>query len=131
MKDRRGFRRFATGAGLSAALVAGAGAAMFPLRDQLTVATPALILVVPVVVGVVMGGFSAGVVATGTGFLVYDFLYIPPYYTLRVGQAQYWAALVVYALVTVLVARVVARLSAARAEAQFHAAELRRLFDLS
>ena len=112
-------------------LVVALGAVMFPLRGHLSVATTALVLVVPVVVGVAVGGFVAGVVATTAGFLVYDFVFIPPYYTLSVGAAENWTALGVYAVVMVVVAQVVARLNAARGEAQLRAAEVRRLFDLS
>ena len=104
---------------------------MFPLRSHLSVATTALVLVVPVVAGVAKGGFAAGIVATASGFLVYDFVFIPPYYTLSVGAAENWAALGVYAVVMVVVARVVARLNDARAEAQLRARDSRRLFDLS
>jgi K+-sensing histidine kinase KdpD len=95
------------------------------------VATTALVLVVPVVVAVTIGGFAAGITATATGFLVYDFVFIPPYYTLSVGAAENWVALAVYVVVMIVVARVVARLNEARAEAQLRAAEVRRLFDLS
>jgi two-component system sensor histidine kinase KdpD len=95
------------------------------------VATTALVLVVPVVVGVAIGGFTAGVVATAAGFLVYDFVFIPPYYTLYVGAAQNWTALGVYAVVMVVTSRVVAQLNVARREAQGRAAEVRRLFDVS
>ena len=104
---------------------------MFPLRSHLSASTAALVLVIPVVVGVAMGGFGAGVVAAGAGFLIYDLVFIPPYYTLSVGVAQNWVGLGVYAIVTVVVTRVVAAVSVARTEAQERAAELRRLFDLS
>jgi two-component system sensor histidine kinase KdpD len=112
-------------------LVAGLAAVMVPFRSHLSVATTALVLVVPVVVGVAVGGFVAGIVATGIGFLVYDFVFIPPYYTLTVGAVQNWTALVVYAVVMVVVARVVAQVDSARAEAQWRATEVRRLFDVS
>ena len=46
--------------------------ALVPLRASLTVATSALILIVPVVIGVVVGGFPAGVISVIVGFLVYD-----------------------------------------------------------
>jgi two-component system sensor histidine kinase KdpD len=111
--------------------VAALGVIMLPLRSELSVATTALVLVVPVVVGVAIGGFATGVVVTATGFLVYDFVFIPPYYTLDVGAAQNWAALGVYAVVMVVTARVVSQMNAARSEAQVRAAEVRRLFDLS
>jgi two-component system sensor histidine kinase KdpD len=112
-------------------MVVALGAIMFAVRSHLSVATTALVLIVPVVAGVAIGGFTAGVVATAAGFLVYDFVFIPPYYTLYVGAAQNWTALAVYAVVMVITARVVAQLKAARMEAQGRAAEVRRLFDLS
>ena len=109
----------------------GLGAAMVPLRSHLSIATTALVLVVPVVAGVIVGGFEAGVVSVAAGFLVYDWAFIPPYYTLTVGAGQNWVALGVYVVVMLLVAQVVARLEAARAEAQRRAADTRRLYDLS
>ena len=63
---------------------------MVPLRDHLSLATPALVLVVPVVAGTVVGGFGAGLVAVVVGFLAYDFFFIPPYGTLSRGAAQDW-----------------------------------------
>ena len=124
-------RRRAAGSTLAVVSVVVLSAVMFPLRGHLSVATTALVLVVPVVIGVAIGGFVAGVVATTAGFFVYDFVFIPPYYTLSVGAAQNWTALGVYAVVMVVVAQVVARLNTARREAQLRAAEVRRLFDLS
>ena len=48
-------------------------------------------------------------------FLVYDFVFLPPYYTLYVDRAEDWVALGVYAVVMVLVARVVAAANADQA----------------
>ncbi len=124
-------RRALQGAVLAVVLGMALGGAMFPLRSHLSVATTALVLVIPVVVGVAVGGFPAGLVATGAGFLVYDFVFIPPYYTLTVGAAQNWTALGVYGVVMVVVAQVVARMNSARSSAQKRAVEVRRLFDLS
>lgn len=104
---------------------------MVPIRGDLSVATSALILVTPVVVGVVIGGFVAGVLSVAAGFLVYDFFFIPPYLTLWVGAPQNWAALGVYVAVMLPVAQVVARLDAARGEARRQGRELRELFSLS
>jgi two-component system sensor histidine kinase KdpD len=131
VKVTASLRQAAAGAGLSLGLVVVLGAAMFPLRSHLSAATTALVLVVPVVLGVARGGFAAGVVATVCGFVVYDYVFLPPYYTLDVGAPQNWAALGVYAVVMVVVARVVSQVNRARADAQRRAAELRRLFDLS
>src|SRR5215469_10139658 len=105
--------------------------AMLPIRASLSVATTALVLVVPVVIGVVIGGFLAGVASVVAGFLVYDFFFIKPYLTLYVGRSENWAALFVYAAVMLPVARVVATLNAARAKERRQGMELRELFQLS
>jgi two-component system, OmpR family, sensor histidine kinase KdpD len=105
--------------------------AMLPMRAHLSIATTALVLVVPVVIGVVIGGFIAGVLSVIAGFLVYDFFFIPPYLTLWVGAPQNWAALGVYAVVMLPVARVVAGMNAARAKERRQSREIRQLFELS
>jgi two-component system sensor histidine kinase KdpD len=104
---------------------------MLPLRDHLSIATTALVLVVPVVIGVVIGGFAVGVIGVIAGFLVYDFFFIPPYLTLWVGRSENWAALAVYVAVMLPVARTVAGLNVARARERRQGAELRELFELS
>ena len=122
-----------TVAGSAVGLVATLALALLllPLRDHLSVATTALVLVVPVVLGVVTGGFVAGIVSVVGGFVAYDLVFIRPYYTLSVGAAQNWAALVVYVVVMVLVARVVSGLDEARAASGARALNARRLYELS
>ena len=105
--------------------------AMLAIRGSLSIATTALVLVIPVVIGVVIGGFVARVISVVAGFIVYDSFFIPPYLTLWVGRTQNWAALVVYVAVMLPVARVVAGLNAARARERRQGAELRELFQLS
>jgi two-component system sensor histidine kinase KdpD len=104
---------------------------MLGFRADLGTATTALVLVVPVVAGVAVGGLAAGLVAVASCFLIYDFVFIPPYYTLYVTRAEDWVAMAVYAVVMALVAQVVARANAARAESQQRAAEVQRLFGMS
>lgn len=104
---------------------------MLPLRSHLTVGTSALALVVPVVVGVVSGGLIAGVVSVITGFLIYLFLFIPPYLTTEVGAVENWTALVVYAIITVPVAAVFDKMITAREEASERGQRLRQLFEIS
>src|SRR5580704_7062897 len=104
---------------------------MLAFRSHLSIASVALVLVVPVVAGVIIGGFRAGMTSVAAGFLTYDFLFIPPYYRVTVGDAQNWVVLGVYVVVMLLVARVVSHLESARSEAQRRADETRRLFELS
>ena len=107
------------------------GAALVPLRAHLGVATDGLVLVVPVVVGVAVGGLGAGLATVAAGFLIFDYVFIPPYYTLTVGVAQNWVALGVYVVVMAMVARVVARLDEARGASLVRAQRARDLFDVS
>lgn len=107
------------------------GAALLPLRSHVSVSTTALVLVIPVVVGAVVGGFTAGAASVGAGFLIYDFAFIPPYNTLHVGAAENWTALVVYVIVMLLVARIVDALERTRAEAQRSNDVMRRVFEVS
>ncbi len=104
---------------------------MLPLRSHLSIATAALVLVVPVVAAVIIGGFRAGAVSVVAGFLVYDYWFVPPYNRLRVARTQDWVALAVYAVVMLLVSRVVASLESARSEAQRRTVDGQRLFELS
>lgn len=104
---------------------------MLPLRSHLDIAVVALVLVVPVVVGVVVGGASSGVLAVALGFLAYDLLFIPPYGTLAVGRAENWAPLGVYAVVMLLTSRVVDRLWRAEASSRESETDTARLFGLS
>ncbi len=124
-------KRSAIGTGASLAAMAIFTSLMLPFRSHLSIATTALILVVPVVIGVVIGGFVAGAFSVVAGFLVYDFFFVPPYLTLWVGAPQNWAALGVYVVVMLPVARVVDRMNVARSNERRQGKEIRELFELS
>jgi len=104
---------------------------MLAVRPHLSVATAALVLIVPVVVGVAAGGFAAGSIAAVVGFLVYDWFFIPPYGTFSVGAAQNWVAAFVYVVVVLIVARIVAFQQHARDAAGQREEAIRRLFHVS
>ncbi len=120
-----------TGATLGVATALALGALMLPWRSHLAIATAALVLVVPVVVGVIAGGYVGGLGSVAAGFLVYDYAYIPPYNTLDVGAGQNWVALAVYVVVMLLVAQVAAHLRSARRDARRREEDARRLSTLS
>ncbi len=126
-----GERRDVVGSAIGVGSALVLGALMIPVRSHISIATAGLVLVLPVVVGVIVGGYAGGLAGVVGGFVVYDFAFIPPYYTLEVGAARNWVALGVYVLVMLSVAQVVARFQSARSEAQKRAFEAQRLFDLS
>ena len=113
---------FVTLAGLA---VATAG--LLPVRGKITTATAALVLVVPVALGVAVGGFPAVPLGVVAGFLTFDFVFIPPYYTFYVTALEDWVSLVVYACVGCTVGVVVARLRRAQREAEARRAEAQQL----
>ena len=75
---------------------------------------PALVFVVPAMLGTVVGGFWSGAVGAVAGFLVYDWFFLPPYDTFTVRSPQNWIALAVYAAVVLVVAQVVSQLQRLR-----------------
>jgi two-component system, OmpR family, sensor histidine kinase KdpD len=123
--------RTAAGCVLGVVASLALGAVMLAFRSHLSIATSGLVLVVPVVGGVALGGFVAGTVSVAAGFVVYDFAFIPPYYTLTVGTAQNWLVLVVYIGTMLLVSTVVSRLEKVRAESMARARNAQHLFELS
>jgi len=124
-------RRLPGGAVLAVLTTAALTAAMVPLRSELGTTTSALVLVVPVVLGTALGGRVAGACSVAAAFIAYDLFFVPPYGTLVVGSWRVWLAAAVYAVVMVLVARVVADLGVASAEARRNDERVRRLFELS
>ena len=112
-------------------MVLALGFALLPFRSHISVSTAALVFVVPVVIGAVIGGFNAGIACVVAGFLVYDFGFVPPFNTLEVGSAENWTALVVYVIVMLLVARVVSNLDSSRLGTLRVNDSMRKLSELS
>jgi len=124
-------RRAAAGSIVALVGLAALMGILLPFREHLSIATPALVFVVPVILGVVVGGIVPGAVGSLAGFFLYDIFFIPPYGKLTVQSPQNWIALVVYVVVVLMVAQVVANQLAAREEAQRRAQDAGRLFELS
>jgi two-component system sensor histidine kinase KdpD len=106
-------------------------AVLLPFRAHLSIATPALVFVLPALIGVVIGGFVAGAIGAVAGFVFYDVFFLPPYDTLTVHSPENWIALVVYVVVVLVLAQVVAQLREARENALRRTNESVRLFELS
>jgi two-component system sensor histidine kinase KdpD len=121
-------RRMAAGWMVTLAGLALATAGLLPFRSDITVATAALVLVVPVALGVAVGGFPAVPFGVAAGFLTFDFFFIPPYSTFYVTQWEDWVSLVVYAIVGCTVGVVVAQLGRAQREAEARRAETQLLW---
>src|SRR3984957_14935128 len=124
-------RRSVMGVALVIGLIVALTGVLAPFRHHLSAATPGLVLVIPVVVGTIAGGLYSGLVAVVVGSVAYDLFFIPPYGTLAVGSDRSWVTLVVYAIVMVIVVRVVDGLEKVRIAATIHEKDAKRLFELS
>lgn len=109
------------------ALVGGAGAVLIPLRSDVTRATPALVLVIPIVVAGLLGGRPAALLVVPAAALAYNVLFIPPHWTLSVDTLDDAVALAVFGLVAMVVGTLVAREGDRRQSAEARAAELQVL----
>jgi two-component system sensor histidine kinase KdpD len=101
-------RRTVWGSAAGLAAIAVCASVLLAYRPNLSVATSALVLVVPVLISVSVGGFTAGALTAVVGFLVFDWFFVPPFGTLSVGRTEDWVALAVYLAVVLIVTRVVA-----------------------
>ncbi|HWW46067.1 MAG TPA: ATP-binding protein [Acidimicrobiia bacterium] len=96
------------GMGAGALALAVATAALLPFRTGISRATPALVLVIPVVVAAVVGRRAAAVVTALGAAFVYSFAFVPPYDRVRIAQSEDVAALVVFVLVALVVGTLIA-----------------------
>jgi K+-sensing histidine kinase KdpD len=131
LATRGTYQRILLGIATMLAVMAVLLVVLLAFRPHLSIALPALVFVLPAVIGTVIGGFPVGVVGAVAGFLAYDYYFLPPYGTLTVRSPQNWIALLVYVLVVLIVAQVVSQLRRAREVALRQTEESQRLYDLS
>ncbi len=116
---------FAVGVGLVVAL----SAALVPVRDDISRASPALALVIPIVVAGLVGGRLAALVTAASAAIAFNAVFIPPHWTLEVHAPDDFIALAVFVFVAVVVGTLVAREGERRQSAEERAAELQALND--
>ena len=81
-----GSRRRVVGATAGALCAVAATAFLLPFRDDVTSATPGLILVLPCVVAALMGGRTAGLVVAVVAAGVFNLVFLEPYGTFKVAS---------------------------------------------
>ena len=106
------------------ALVVGLGVGLVPLRGDISRASPALVLVVPIVLSGLVGGRRAALPTAAAAGFVFNFAFIPPYWTLAIHAPDDVVALAVFGFVAVVVGTLVAREGERRQSAEERAAEL-------
>lgn len=108
-------------------LIAALSVSMVPVRSDITRASPALVLVVPIVVAGLLGGRVAALVVVPAAALAFNVVFIPPHWTLKIDALDDAVALAVFGLVAVVVGTLVAREGERRKSAEERACELQEL----
>jgi two-component system, OmpR family, sensor histidine kinase KdpD len=103
--------------------------ALLPFRSHLTHGTPALVLVLPVLVAAVFGGIAAAIGVAVAAGIAFTYVFIPPYGTFRVALSEDVVALVAFVLVAVIAGALVAREVEQRRSAEARRAELLEAVD--
>jgi two-component system, OmpR family, sensor histidine kinase KdpD len=105
-----------------------ATAVLLPFRDDVTSATPALVLVVPCVVAALLGGRTAGLAVAVFAAGAFNLVFLEPFGTFKVDSVDDAIAFVVLGLVALTVATLVAREGERRRAAVQRSAEIESLW---
>ena len=115
------------GAALGVVAVVALSAAMIPVRGDATRVSPALVLVVAIVLAGVVGGRPGAVVAAIAALVAFNVVFIPPYWTWKIDATEDAIAFAVFAVVALAVGTLVAREGERRQSAEDRAADLESL----
>jgi Domain of unknown function (DUF4118) len=105
--------------------------ALVPLRDHVANANMALVLVVPVLIGAIVGGRWAGAVSALVGALCFDFFFTLPYNSLRIRNTDDITTFVVFLVVALTAAEVGIRARRGGEAAREARAELDRVYRIA
>ncbi|NJD59090.1 MAG: DUF4118 domain-containing protein [Anaerolineae bacterium] len=101
---------------------------LFIGRETLGEAVIALLYLVPIGWCAAMWGQGAGVCAAVTAALLFDFFFIPPFYTFAVGRLEGWLVLAIFLVVSIVV---IARIQTGLSKAQTSQREAMFMYELS
>ena len=104
-------------------------AVLLPLRDSLSKATPALILIIPGVVAALLGGRVAAAMVAGVTAVAFGVLFLPPLGQWKILNGEDVTAVFVFVLVALAVGELTAREGKRRRQAEARTRELEALTD--
>ena len=96
-------RRIWAGLGSGAVSLALVTLALVAFRGALSLAAVLLLYLIPVAVAAVVGGLWAALPAALVADLVVNFFFVPPYYTLSVGNLEHVIVLLIYVLIALAI----------------------------
>lgn len=129
--DARRLRARLVSAAVVAGLLAGTTLLVAVLEGPVGIDNAAATYLLAVVgAAALLGGAGALVTALGA-FLLYDLLFVSPYYTLRVHDAQEWLALLLFLVVGIIVAWLAGQLRHRAHDASVRESEATALYQVS
>jgi len=90
----------------------------------------ALLYLVPVILATYLWGLTPGVLAGFSAFLVFNFFFIPPYYTFVVQHPQDLITLIIFLVVAVVMSQIIGQAREGMATARAREWEATRMYEL-
>jgi K+-sensing histidine kinase KdpD len=112
---------------LGAAASVAVTTALVPFRTRVTVATPALVLVLPVVIAAIVGGRVASLCIAAVAAAAFNLAFIPPYWRPQIAVVDDVVALGVFLSVALTIGTLVAEGAERRRAAELRAAAARAM----
>ena len=116
---------------LALGAVAATSAILLTVRPWIDTAALALLFLMPVGLATAVLGQGPGIAAAILSFLAFNYLFVPPYYSLRVLHADNVVALIVFLIVAVVTNQLVGRTRRSLEIATEREREATRLYELS
>ena len=104
---------------------------LFILRDILDTTIIALIYLIPLGIITARWGLATGITSAVITFFLFNYFFIPPYYTLSVHRPIDVVILIIFLIVAVVISQLVARAQAGLAAATAREREATQLYELS
>ena len=111
-------------------VLAAATAALLPLRARLDKAHVALVFLLVVLGASAAAGRLLGIALAGAAFVLFDVVFVRPYYTFRVADPFDWLVLVAFLVTGIVAAQLLERQRREASTARQRAAEIDRLATL-
>lgn len=121
----------ARGYGLALAICAATAAVVLPFHEMLELANVVMLFILAVVLVAVKAGGGPAVFASLIGVVMFDFLFVPPRFSLAVSHVQYVVMFVVMLAVSLIVGQLTAGLRVQADEAARRERTARALYELA
>jgi len=115
----------------AAAIVALTAVVLLVLRSRLLITDVAMLFLVPVVAVASRYHRGAALLATALSVALFDFLFVPPYNTFRVGEPAYLFTFVVMFVVALVMSALTARIREQMEEASAGERRISALYDMA